>query len=449
MEKQRLNTFRMVMLAMMVAIGVVISPILRIEGMCPTAHLINIVYSVLMGPWYSLLCATMIGVIRMLFMGIPPLALTGAVFGAFLSGVFYRASGGKIICAVLGEIFGTGIIGSIVSYPVMAFIMGRDGLNAFFYTPMFVSATIMGGAAAYVFLKALSRAGLLAKFQRSLGAKVYDKTVRKSVEERAYATKENSPLIHCITNPISIHGCANMILAVGARPMMAEHPLEVEDITRTAGALMLNLGNITDARMESMRRSARVAMECGIPILLDLVGVTCSRIRMELARELIGLGRIQILKGNISELLAIAGQSFHGTGIDAGKEDAMTDENEEERRRIFRTFSQQTGSVLLATGARDLLVDQERCLILENGTTKLSGITGTGCMVGALTAAYLAQKDPFTAAVLGTSVMGIAGELAERSSKGPGSFQIELLDAVAGMRQEVLEAKLRIRETEA
>lgn len=144
------------------------------------------------------------------------------------------------------------------------------------------------------------------------------------------ATKENSPLIHCITNPISIHGCANMILAVGARPMMAEHPLEVEDITRTAGALMLNLGNITDARMESMRRSARVAMECGIPILLDLVGVTCSRIRMELARELIGFGQIQILKGNISELLAIAGQSFHGTGIDAGKEDAMTDENEEE-----------------------------------------------------------------------------------------------------------------------
>ena len=98
---------------------------------------------------------------------------------------FYRLSVGKIICAVLGEIFGTGIIGSLVSYPVMAFIMGRDGLNAFFYTPMFISATIMGGAVAYVFLKALSKAGLLAKFQRSLGAKVYDKTVRKSAEERA------------------------------------------------------------------------------------------------------------------------------------------------------------------------------------------------------------------------------------------------------------------------
>lgn len=175
MDKTRIKIFRMVMMAMMVAIGVVISPILRIEGMCPTAHLVNIVCSVLMGPWYSLLCATLIGVIRMMFMGIPPLALTGAVFGAFLSGAFYRISQGKIICAVLGEIFGTGIIGSVVSYPVMAFIMGRGGLNAFFYTPMFIGATIMGGMAAYIFLKALSGAGLLAKFQLSLGAKVYDR----------------------------------------------------------------------------------------------------------------------------------------------------------------------------------------------------------------------------------------------------------------------------------
>ena len=201
----------------------------------------------------------------------------------------------------------------------------------------------------------------------------------KSVRD---ATKREQPLIHCITNPISIHGCANMILAVGARPMMAEHPLEVEGITKTAGALMLNLGNITDVRIESMRRSARTAAKEGIPVLLDLVGVSCSKIRMELAMELIEKGKIQILKGNISELLAIAGQPFHGTGIDAGAEDAMTGENEEERKEIFRRVSKKTGSVLLATGAKDLLVDQDRCLILENGVPELSGITGTGCIDG-------------------------------------------------------------------
>ena len=237
-----------------------------------------------------------------------------------------------------------------------------------------------------------------------------------------------------------------MILAVGARPMMAEHPMEVEGITKTAGALMLNLGNITDVRIESMKRSARTAAKEGIPVLLDLVGVSCSKIRMELAMELIEKGKIQILKGNISELLAIAGQPFHGTGIDAGAEDAMTGDNEEERKEIFRKVSKKTGSVLLATGAKDLLVDQNRCLILENGVPELSGITGTGCMVGALSAAFLAQRDPFVAALLGTSVMGIAGEIAAKRSTGPGNFQMELLDAVAGLTQEELEARIRIRE---
>ena len=169
------KVLRTVFLSIMVAIGVVISPILRIEGMCPTAHLINVVCAVFMGPWYSLLCATLIGVIRMMFMGIPPLALTGAVFGAFLSGVFYRMSNGKIIFAVLGEIFGTGIIGAIVSYPVMTFLVGKEGLTAFFYVPMFVSATILGGGMAYIFLIALRKTGMLVEIQDRLGCGIYDR----------------------------------------------------------------------------------------------------------------------------------------------------------------------------------------------------------------------------------------------------------------------------------
>ena len=277
----------------------------------------------------------------------------------------------------------------------------------------------------------------------------------KSVRD---ATKREQPLIHCITNPISIHGCANMILAVGARPMMAEHPLEVEEITKTAGALMLNLGNITDVRIESMKRSAQTAAKEGIPVLLDLVGVSCSKIRMKLAMELIEKGKIQ---------------PFHGTGIDAGVEDAMTGDNEEERKEIFRKVSKRTGSVLLATGARDLLVDQERCLILENGVPELSGITGTGCMVGALTAAFLPGCEDniakemtdsieagvwsgvemelngrsgnyLAAAVLGTALMGIAGEEAEKISRGPGSFQVNLLDEIYGLSDRQLLDLLKI-----
>jgi energy coupling factor transporter S component ThiW len=174
------SLFKTVVLSMLVAIGVVISPLLRVEGLCPTAHLINIVCSVLLGPWYSLLCATLIGIIRMIFLGIPPLALTGAVFGAFLSGVLYRISKGKIIFAVIGEIIGTGVIGAIVSYPVMALLMGRTGLTWMFYVPSFIAATIMGGTAAYILLKALSRNGMLLKFQTSLGANIYDKPSTKN-----------------------------------------------------------------------------------------------------------------------------------------------------------------------------------------------------------------------------------------------------------------------------
>lgn len=164
-----------IMLSMLIALGVVISPILRIEGMCPMAHFINIVCAVLLGPWYALLCATMIGVIRMMFMGIPPLALTGAIFGATLSGILYRVSSGKLICAVLGEVIGTGIIGAIVSYPVMTFIVGKAGLTWLFYVPLFICGTLIGGTIAYFFLTALRKSGMLANLQKNLGAKIYDK----------------------------------------------------------------------------------------------------------------------------------------------------------------------------------------------------------------------------------------------------------------------------------
>ncbi len=172
--KKNSNVLILVTLAMFVALGVVISPILRFEGFAPTAHFVNVVCSVFLGPWYSLLNGTLTAIIRMSVMGIPPLAFTGQVFGAVLSGILYRKSNGKIICAVIGEIIGTGIIGSIVSYPVMKLLLGRTNLTVFFYTPSFVIATIIGGTVAFIFLKTLQRNGSLYKIQKKLGVNVYE-----------------------------------------------------------------------------------------------------------------------------------------------------------------------------------------------------------------------------------------------------------------------------------
>lgn len=164
---------RLTFMAMMVALGVIISPILRVEGMCPMAHLINVTCAVFLGPYYALLCALLIGILRMMFMSIPPLALTGAIFGAFLSGMLYRLSRRQLIFAFLGEVIGTGIIGAVLSYPVMTAIWGRTGLSWFFYVPSFIAGTLIGGGLAFFMLKQMQKAGLVRAFQNALGSRVY------------------------------------------------------------------------------------------------------------------------------------------------------------------------------------------------------------------------------------------------------------------------------------
>ena len=182
-KMKRYNILRMAVMALLIAIGVVISPLLRIEGMCPMAHLINITAAVLLGPVDAFVIAVLIGIIRMCAMGIPPLALTGAVFGATLSGILYKVSKGKIWAAVLGEIIGTGIIGAIVSYPVMVFICGREGLVWFFYVPSFICGTLIGGSIAAVLLYRLQHIGVLGKMQYKLdhGGALWKKHSKKTV----------------------------------------------------------------------------------------------------------------------------------------------------------------------------------------------------------------------------------------------------------------------------
>ena len=161
---------RMLLLSMLVAIGVILSPILRVPGMAPMQHFINVITAVLLGPWYALACAVMIAILRMTLLGVNLLALSGAVFGALLAGVLYRSSH-KLYMAVIGEIIGTGVIGAVVSYPIMAFIYGNKDVAFFTYIPSFILGTVIGGLLAFVFLKALARQKTLESLQRRLWEK--------------------------------------------------------------------------------------------------------------------------------------------------------------------------------------------------------------------------------------------------------------------------------------
>lgn len=230
---------------------------------------------------------------------------------------------------------------------------------------------------------------------------------------------------------------------------MAEHPAEVTEITAVASALMLNLGNITDARIESIQRALKEANRRKIPVLLDLVGVTCSSLRREFARKLLADGRFAVIKGNISEILAAADLPFHGTGIDAGSQDAISQANEARYCTTAKKLAEHLGSTVMATGKLDLIADRHQAFLIANGHTALSGITGTGCMVGALTAAYLPASVAlaFTgipAALLAAITMGISGEHAASGSKGPGSFQAALLDEIFCMTDSQLQNQAQI-----
>lgn len=247
----------------------------------------------------------------------------------------------------------------------------------------------------------------------------------QSIADIRSRVNRSRPLIHCITNPISINQCANAVLAVGARPIMAEHPREVREITQTADALMLNLGNITDTRMESMEISVQTARERRIPVLLDAVGAACSRLRRDYAQDLISSAMPTVIKGNYSEIHALYRETYRFSGVDADEalDCAALDRTAAELARRWDT-------VILASGKTDIITDGRRLIHIHNGTPQLSRVTGTGCMLGALGAAYLSAVAPMDAMITACAVLGICGELAE-TNRGTGTFLTGLMDGLS------------------
>ena len=257
--------------------------------------------------------------------------------------------------------------------------------------------------------------------------------------------KNTKPLIHCITNPISINDCANAILAVGGKPIMAEHPKEVSQITKSAKALGVNLGNITDARLESIMISGQTAYDNNIPCVIDLVGVACSSLRNEFAAHFISKCKPSVIKGNITEIKAICNGELSGNGVDVLLSDEVCESNIHSAAKLLKELAQKTQAVVIATGITDLITFENRCFAVSNGNKMLSQITGTGCMLNALTATFISTGEILNGALLATSYLGIAGEIA-RTDSGTGTFRIQLMDALSTLSDDELLKRIKIRE---
>ena len=253
--------------------------------------------------------------------------------------------------------------------------------------------------------------------------------------------REKQPLVHCITNPISINQCANAILAAGARPIMAEHPAEAEEITESAGALMLNTGSITDARMVSMEISLQAAVREGIPVVLDAVGAACSGLRRGFILQLLETASPAVLKGNYSEIYALYHAAYHSSGVDAD-----TELDGEAVREAAMELARKYRMTVLASGKTDIVTDGTGLVQIRNGTPQLSAVTGTGCMLGALCGVYLTACPPMDAASAACVTLGVCGQIAE-TEKGSGTFMVNLLDVLSTVTDTQLENKMNLEET--
>ena len=251
------------------------------------------------------------------------------------------------------------------------------------------------------------------------------------------AVISQAPLIHCITNPISINDCANVVLALGAKPIMAEHPKEVHEITAFAKALAVNLGNITDARAESIFISGGVAKNAQIPCVIDVVGAACSALRMELAQRFI----------RESEIKALAGVDSAAQGIDVGQKDSVNGKDTQKLQKtgqLVCSYAKKAHAVAMASGAVDIISDGSQVWFVKNGVAELSKVTGTGCMLNVITATYLSVTDPLTACLLSAGTLGICGELADKS-RGMGTYHIELINQLSTLSDAQLEQYLQIQ----
>lgn len=257
-----------------------------------------------------------------------------------------------------------------------------------------------------------------------------------------------TPLIHNITNYVTVNDCANILLACGGSPIMADDSGEVEDITSICTGLNINIGTLNRHTAPSMFLAGKRANLCGHPALLDPVGAGASALRTDTAKRLMREVSFAVVRGNISEIKALAGEESAARGVDADSVDAVTEQNMEKAVSLVRAFAAEHHTVAAVTGAIDLVSDGEKTYIIRNGHPVMARITGSGCMLSAMMAAYIAANPGHTleAAAAAVCAMGLCGEIAQRRLKpedGNSSYRNYLIDAVYNLDGDALEKGAR------
>jgi hydroxyethylthiazole kinase len=255
---------------------------------------------------------------------------------------------------------------------------------------------------------------------------------------RLQALRQGAPLVHNITNFVSMEVVANCLLALGASPAMVHAEEEVEDFVAIASALVVNIGTLSPPWVAAMERAAGRAGELGKPWVLDPVGCGATPYRTRTAAALAGL-RPAVIRGNASEILALAGATSGPTkGVDSTHDSA-------EALAAGRALAREFRAVVAITGAVDQITDGERLLQVGNGDPRMTRVTALGCAASAVIGAFLAvEPDPLAAAATGLAIFGLAGERAAARAAGPGGLRWQIADQLATLDEATLSAGLRI-----
>ena len=261
------------------------------------------------------------------------------------------------------------------------------------------------------------------------------------------AVRTRAPLVQCITNFVTVNDCANILLAAGASPTMAHDIREVEESVAGVQALVLNMGAIEDA--DAMVLAGKRANALGIPVVLDPVAAGVTALRREVAARLLREVRIAVIRGNASEIRAMASGEIGGSGVDVAAVDAVTEDNLPQAVALARSLAHRTGGAVAISGPIDVIADGEHAALLRNGCATMSRITGSGCMVTTLAGAVCGAlpSEPFRAACAALAAMGVCGEIAEarrlQNGTGNATFRTDLIDAVFNLTEEQLTKGVR------